>query len=105
MIDIALQPIANQELSIPLEGSRYIITIKEANGVMAASITRDDVLVVSNTRIVADGLILPYRAQWFGFGNFMLATQDEEIPYFDQFGITQFLVYVTAEEMAAAGIV
>ena len=104
MIDIPLQPVANQELSIPLEGARYVITVKEANGVMVASIERDGVLVVRNTRIVADGLMLPYRAQWFGFGNFMLATQDEEVPYFDQFGVTQFLVYVTAEELAAAGI-
>lgn len=105
MIDIALQPVANQELSIPLEGSRYVITIKEANGTMAASIERDGEVVVSNTRIVADGLILQYRAQWFGFGNFMLATQDEAEPYFDQFGITQFLVYLTADELAAAGVV
>jgi len=86
MIDIPLQPIANQELSIPLNGARYVITIKEANGVMVASITRDDVVVVSNTRIVADGLLLPYRAQWFGQGNFMMGVQDEEVPYFDKFG-------------------
>jgi len=105
MIDIALQPVANQELSIPLEGSRYVITVKEANGVMVASIERDGELIASNTRIVADSLVLPYRKQWFGFGNFMLATQDEEVPYFDQFGSTQFLVYVTVAEMAAAGLV
>lgn len=105
MIDIALQPVANQELSIPLEGSRYVITIKEANGAMAATIIRDDVVLVSNTRIVADGLILPYRKQWFGSGNFMMGTEAEELPYFDKFGITQFLVYVTEAEMAAAGLV
>lgn len=104
MIDIALQPVANQELSIPLEGARYVLTFKEANGVMVATVVRDDVVVARNTRVVADDLILPYRAQWFGFGNFVLFTQDEEIPYYDQFGITQFLVYATVAELAAAGL-
>ena len=105
MIDISLLPLANQELSIAIEGARYVITIKEANGVMAATIIRDGVMLVQNTRIVTDGLILQYRDQWFGSGNFMLGTQDEEIPYFDKFGSTQFLVYVTAAEMSAAGLV
>jgi hypothetical protein len=104
MIDIPLQPVANQELSIPLDGSRYVITVKEANGAMVASITRDDVLLVDSGRIVADGLILSYRWQWFGYGNFMLSTQDEALPDFAQFGITQFMVYVDADEMAAAGL-
>lgn len=105
MIDISLQPVANQELSIPLEGSRYGITIKEANGVMAVSIERDGIALVSNTRIVADALLLPYRAQWLGFGNFMLVTQGDEIPYYEQFGVTQFLVYAAFAELAEAGLV
>lgn len=100
MIDIQLQPVANQELSIPLENVRYVITIKEANGCMVITIERDDEVVVRNARLMADGLALPYRHQWFGFGNFMLTTQDEQVPYFTEFGATQFLVYITADEMA-----
>lgn len=103
MIDIPLQPIANQELSISLGGSRYVITVKEANGVMVASIERDGVMVVQNTRMVADGLVLPYRYQWYGFGNFFMGVEAEEVPYYPNFGITQFLVYVTPQEMQDAG--
>lgn len=103
MIDIPLQPIANQELSILLGGSRYVIAVKEANGVMAASIERDGVAVVRNSRLVADGLVLPYRHQWFGFGNFFLGVEDDEIPYYPFFGVTQFLVYITPQEMKDAG--
>lgn len=105
MIDIPLQAVANQELSIPLGASRYVITIKEANGVMAASIERDGVMIASNTRLVADGLVLPYRHQWFGFGNFFFSTEDEEMPYYPSFGVTQFMVFVTPEELADAGFV
>lgn len=105
MIDIPLQPLANQSLSIPLNGARYAITIKEANGIMAATISRNDVVLAQNTRIVADGLVLPYRYMWHGFGNFLFGVQNEELPAFESFGVTQFMVFVTPEELAAAGFV
>jgi hypothetical protein len=105
MIDIPLQAIANQELSIPLEGSRYVITVKEANGSMAASIERDGVAIVRNTRIVSDGFILPYRHQWLGYGNFFFSTQDENLPNFELLGVTQFIVFVTTDELEESGVI
>lgn len=101
MIDIPLQAIANQELSIPLDGSRFVLRIKEANGGMACTIVRDGVTVAQNARMVADAYILQAEHQQGGVGNFFIATQSEEIPYYDQFGLTQFLVYVTPDEIAA----
>lgn len=102
MIDIPLQAVANQSLSIPLDGSRFVITVKEANGVMVCSIERDSVLLVQNTRLVADGFVLPYGYLHRGFGNFIVGTQGEEMPYYDQFGTTQFMAYASAAEIEAA---
>lgn len=99
MIDIPLQAVANQELSIPLENSRYVLTIKEANGTIAATVERDGVVIVRNARVVGDGLILQHDYQWSGYGNFMLTVQDDALPDYTQFGITQFLVFLTAAEM------
>lgn len=99
MIDIALAAVPNQQLMIQLDGRIYEITVREANGVMAASITRDGVAVITNTLAVAGTPLLPYRYQ--EAGNFLFTTENEDLPYYDQFGLTQFLVYVTADELAA----
>lgn len=101
MIDIQLQAIANQSLTIPLEGDLYAITIKETNGCMSATVTRSGVTLVNNVRIVGDGFILPYGHMLDGKGNFFISVQDGDVPYFDQFGLIQFLVYITAAELAA----
>jgi hypothetical protein len=99
MIDVAIAAVPNQELTIQLEGIIYDIALREANGIMTASITRDGTPVARNTLAVAGTPLLPYRHQ--EAGNFLFTTEDEALPYYDQFGLTQFLVYVTADELAA----
>ena len=42
--------------------------------------------------------LLPYRYQ--ERGNFLLLTNEGDLPDFTQFGVTQFLVYLTAAELA-----
>lgn len=98
MIDVSLAAIPNQSLSIQLDGRFYDIQVREINGAMAASITRDGVAIVSGQRIVAGTPLLPYQYQ--EAGNFLLLTGEEALPFWDQFGITQFLVYVTPAELA-----
>jgi len=99
MIDIGLAAVANQELAVQLGGRQYVIAMHEANGVMSATITRDGVTLVSNVRVTAGTPLLPYRYQ--ESGNFLLTVDGEALPYWDQFGVTQFLVYLTTAELAA----
>lgn len=99
MIEVGIAALANQALSIQLDERFYEIELREANGVMAATITRDGVTIVSNVRVTAGTPLLPYRYQ--ESGNFIMTTDGEAIPYWDQFGITQFLVYLSADELAA----
>lgn len=99
MIDVTLQALPNQSLSIQLGDSRYDITLKETNGVMCASIVRDGVTAVENVRLVAGAPVLPYR--YLEDGNFVMFTQDDDLPYYTAFGATQFLTYLTAAEVAA----
>jgi len=99
MIDVGLAALPNQSLTIQLDERLYVISMREANGVMAASISRDGVPLVSCIRVTAGTPLLPYKYQ--ESGNFLVTTDGEAIPYYDQFGITQFLVYVTPAELAA----
>ena len=98
MIDIAIAALPNQSLTIQLDERVYVISLKETNGVMAASITRDNVAIVTNVRITAGTPLLPYIYQ--EAGNFVLLTSGYDLPYWDQFGVTQFLLYVTTVELA-----
>lgn len=99
MIDVGIATLANQALSIQLDERFYEIELREANGVMSATITRDGVTIVSNMRVTAGTPLLPYRYQ--EAGNFIMTTDGEAIPYWDQFNVTQFLVYLSAVELAA----
>lgn len=97
MIDIGLTAVANQSLSIQLDNRQYEIALHEANGVMSVSVTRDNERLVSNMRLTAGTPVLPYRYQ--ESGNFLLTVDGEALPYWDQFGVTQSLVYLTTEEI------
>ncbi len=99
MIDVGIATLPNQALSIQLDERFYEIELREANGVMSASIVRDGVTLVSNIRVTAGTPLLPYRYQ--EAGNFIMTTDGEAIPYWDQFNVTQFLVYLSADELAA----
>lgn len=102
MIDIPIQAIANQQLSIPLDGHRFVLTLKEASGGMVCTVERDGDIILQNQRLTGDNFVLPYNYLHSGLGNFFVFTQSEELPWWEQFGVTQFMVYATAEEIAAA---
>lgn len=101
MIQITLEPIPNQTLTFQIDGHFYAVEIKACQDMMYASVTRDNVLISSGSRCVAGGLLLPYQYQDDG-GNLVITTDEGDAPWYDQFGVTQFLIYYTAAELEAA---
>lgn len=100
MIEILLQAVPNQSLTVTLDGARYTLTIKEAHGMMAVDIFRDEVELLRGHRIVAGAPLLGYRFLQDA-GNFALLTENDELPYYASFGNSQQLVYLSAAEVAA----
>jgi hypothetical protein len=98
MIAVPLQPVANQSFTVTLGGSRYAFALKESNGIMCADVVRDEVELLHGHRLVASAPMLPYRFLQ-DRGNFVLLTENDELPYYTQFGYTQQLVYLTADEV------
>jgi hypothetical protein len=99
MLQVPIIAAPNQSFSVRLGDLNYDITIKETRGVMCASITRDNVLIVENIRILPGRPIIPYLYK--EDGNFAVYTTDDEYPYYTEFGNTQFLYYVDAAELEA----
>lgn len=101
MIDVSLAAVANQTLFIQLDERAYTIAVHASDGnLMTADITRDDVVLLQGGRITPGMPLLPYRYQ--EAGNFLLITNEGDLPDFAQFGVTQFLVYLSPDELAAA---
>lgn len=101
MQTVGLQAIPNQRLTVVLDGVLYDLTLRETNGCMSVDILRGGDPVVEGQRIVAGEPFLPYVVLEGAYGNFVMLTQDGDLPYYDQFGLTQTLVWATAVEIGA----
>jgi len=97
MIEIALQTLPNQSFTIQLENKLYDIAIKVVQNTMVVSLTRNNEIILSNMRVVAGQPVIPYK--YLENGNFIFLTDDEELPFYTQFGISQRLLYVTIAEL------
>jgi hypothetical protein len=99
MQSIPLQAIPNQEFTVVLNNNQWKITLRTTAGVTSATVSLNGTEIVSNSRCVANGLVIPY--EYLESGNFLFLTQNYQLPEYTQFNTTQYLVYITAEEMAA----
>lgn len=98
---IELAATSNQSFSVTLEGNRWDFVIKQAVTSMIADVTLNEVMRLTGIRIVAETPIIPYEYLQ-GAGNFIVLTENEEIPYWERFGVDQIMVFATAEEIEAA---
>lgn len=99
MIQLSLQATANQNFTATLDGSTYDITLKTCDNATTATITRNGETLASNTLCVAATPLLPYKFQQDG--NFIFLTANDDLPYYQEFGVTQFLFFATQAEIEA----
>ncbi len=98
MQNITLQSIPSQVAIVTLDDFRYEITIKDAGGFMVCGIVRDGVIILEpGFRIVNGEPLIPYR--YLEGGNFAFDIPEDEKPNYEQFQVTQFLVYASPEEL------
>lgn len=102
-LQISLANIPNQQLSFEYGGDRYTLRLSACFGCMSCDVYINDALIVAGVRVVAGAPIIPAVYQFYGKGNFAILTDDDEIPYYDQFGTTQFLIFITPEEIWSNG--
>lgn len=102
MQTVPIEAISNQELSIQLDGTRYVLTIKELDpGMCMVSVERDSVMLVSNVRAVSGFAILRYNYLQTGYGNFAFVTENGDYPYWEKFNVSQTLIYASDAEIEA----
>lgn len=101
-VRLVLQAVANQSFTTLLDGITYEISLKQAAGVMVATIALDGTNVLSGSRFFADTPLITYEYLEAAGGNFIMQTEADALPDFEQFDVTQFLFYLTAAEVADA---
>lgn len=98
MRQIPIEPVPNQELSINVDGVRWTLRLKVAKTTMIADVLQNDTPIVVGQRICVGTPIIPYR-YLAGRGNFIFLTDNEELPDYTQFGVTQQLIYTLPGEL------
>lgn len=92
-----LKPIPSQNFANTQGDFVYDITLKSCGDFMTYDIYIDDVEIIIGRRLVIGQLMLTEKYQEKD-GNFILDTPATEEPNYLNFGSTQFLRYLTAEE-------
>lgn len=98
-IGVPIQQLPNQNFSTTLNGVLFDITILSNNGVTSVSLNINGNEVLENALAAAAAPVIPAKYQ--ESGNFMFLTANQQIPTYEQFGLTQSLFYFTAAELSA----
>lgn len=105
MIRIPLRSLPVQSFSITLNGRGYDILIRAVNTlasqVMCFDVTIDNVISVLGQRVVAGTPVIPYRELTDNGGNFVLLTNEGDLPDYNLFDISQYLIFATQDEIDA----
>ena len=101
-IQIPIDAIPNQKLSVNLDGFRFDISLISSTTSTLVTIARNDVTLIKNVRALGGSFLLPYNYLEGESGNFLFIVKDDVIPYYINFGITQILVYGTVEDLELA---
>lgn len=99
MIEITVQQMPNQEFDINLDGHKYNIGIRTFRDMTLMSIKIDNEVIKNSVRCCPNQVIIPYKHLTSG-GNLYWKCLDEEYPHYKKFGDTQFLYYITDEELS-----
>lgn len=96
---VELKAIPNQKFAINVDKNRYSIALNAINDFMAATIYRNGDLLIAGVRCVAKEPLIPYT--YLENGNFVFTTENDDLPWYEQFGVTQQLLYLSNDDLAA----
>lgn len=104
MLQIPLQPVPRQELTVTIDQNRWLIRVAQVGEMMLCDFSLNEVVQIQGVRAVPAQKLLPYAyLQQRAGGNFAFTTSamNQVIPWFEDFGNTCFLIYATEQELSA----
>lgn len=101
MRNIPIDAVPNQEISVNVGENRWLIRLKAARVSMFADVYLNNEAVILGQRIAVGTPVIPYEYK-AADGNFILLVDEESLPDWRQFGVTQQLLYVEPGELVYA---
>lgn len=98
MIIVQLLPIPTQELKLRILEELYTVQVRTTDKATFISISRNDIKIISNQILIPNATLLRYDYN-ISNGNFAFQTKNNELPDYNQFGVSQFLYYLTNEDL------
>lgn len=98
MRTIPLLRIPNQSLSITVDDARWDIALKSTSTSLIVDLSLDDEIIVLGLRVIPNQPLIPYK-YLSTTGNFILLTQNDELPEWGRLGEDQKLVYASCNEI------
>lgn len=98
---IPLQSIPNQQFQVTLDGQFYDIQLRSIGDMMYATISMNNVQIVSGVRCVVGTPLLPYRYLQGDGGNFVFVTTSGQNPQYENFAAGDVLLYASPSEIPA----
>ncbi len=97
---VPLATIPNQSFSLQLGANFFDVRFALAGTEILATIVANNTPIITNTRILINTPILPYK-HLQTFGNFILLSSSDDLPDYTSFDISQILIYVSPDELAS----
>lgn len=97
MENIPILAIPNQSFTTTINDVRYDFVLRSNDVFMTYDLSADEVVLLQGFRLVIGQLMIPYKYLEID-GNFFLYTPEDEDPNYLNFGGTQNLYYLTADE-------
>lgn len=95
---VPLASVANQSFTLTLDNVRWSMRLNAGRGVMSADVNRGGAALLTGARVLAGEPIIPY--DYLQTGNFIFVVNNEEMPDYQMFNVSQALVYLSAAEIA-----
>ncbi len=95
---INIDPVPNESFSVTINGDRWDFILKQATNSMTCTLSLNNEEILSGQRIVAGTPIIPY-AYLSGRGNFVILTENDQLPEWEEFGNSQLLIYASPSEI------
>lgn len=101
MMNIPLQQLPSQSFSAQLNGNGWDFLLKTIEDTTIVSLRLNGNDIIDGGLAVAGGLIIPSVYQENNAGNFFFVTQANQLPFYTQFSVTQYLIYISNAELEA----
>lgn len=93
MKKIPLRSLPNQRFVFENGDDRFDIRLGTTGSVMFVDVTLNDIVILLGSRVVAETPLMPYPHLALA-GNFVLLTENNDMPYWEKFETNQQLIFV-----------